>query len=54
MDKIIKTLKFQDVIDTNFHYFFNKKRNQHSIVTVTLSLGINIFIAILFLLGLND
>ena len=54
MEQIIKRLKFQDVIDTTFIYFFNRKRNQHSILTVTLSLGINIFILILFLLGLND
>ena len=54
MEKIIKTLQFQDIIETTFHYFFNRNRIQHSIITVLLSLGINIFIIILFILGFND
>ena len=54
MEKIIKMLKFQDIIESSFHYFFKKSRNQHSIITVLLSLTINILSIILFLLGLND
>ena len=41
MEKIFYFLRFQDLFEFTFQYFFNKKRKQHSILTMIISLIIN-------------
>ena len=41
MEKIFYFLKFQDLFEFTFQYFFNKKRKQHSILTMIISFIIN-------------
>ena len=54
MNSIVNILKFQDVFRITFKYFFNKKRIQHTIITVLISLGINSFVISLFILEIFD
>ena len=54
MNTIIKVLKFQDIFESTFRYFFNKKRAQHSILTVLLSFAINTFVIIVFIIELHE
>ena len=43
MHNIVRALKFQDILELSFLYLFIKKRSQHTILTVLLSLTINSF-----------
>ena len=54
MNTIIKVLKFQDIFESTFRYFFNKKRTQHTILTVLLSFAINTFVIIVFIIELHE
>ena len=54
MKQIIKALKFQDIFNSTFYYFFNKKRKQHTALTIIISLGINILSISLFLTEISD
>ena len=54
MNTIIKFLKFQDIFESTFRYFFNKKRTQHTILTVLLSFAINTFVIIVFIIELYE
>jgi hypothetical protein len=55
MNCLVNILKFQDIFRTTFKYIFNKKRIQHTILTVLISLGINSFIiSLLFFRNIFD
>ena len=54
MHNIVKVLKFQDIFESNFRYLFNKKRAQNTIFTVLLSLAINSFVIIIFIIELYN